>query len=106
MSYNPYAPTYQNVPATLSNTIRTADCLPTGTFCSNFEVCCSKSCKIAKGKQARVCCLPEGALCDEQNPGLALCCAGTMCMPIKKADGSDDPQISACQVMAGGMTMG
>lgn len=92
--------------ATLDNTQHAADCQNTAVYCSNREACCTKTCKLAKGFQSRVCCLPEGSLCDSSpkgNPGLALCCAGMQCMPMKTdSSGLGDSKISACQVMPAG----
>ena len=79
-----------------ANSYHTANCVSTGNFCSGFEACCSKLCRIAKGKQSRVCCLGEGAVCDPQNPGLAICCAGLMCMPV---EGTKVQGLTACQTM-------
>ena len=103
-------PLYVDVPATPYNTFRTADCMSTGSYCSNQEVCCTKTCKIAKGKKGRVCCLPEGNFCDYRpggNPGLGLCCAGLDCLPFQKdKHGVGDPQITVCQVPFGGALAG
>lgn len=83
--------------ATLANTIRQADCISTGVFCSNHETCCTKACKITKNRESRACCLPEGNLCDygtRANPGIHLCCGGLQCMPMM----SGDKKVSVCQV--------
>lgn len=90
-------PLYQDTQATLSNTIREAGCQSTGVFCSNHEVCCTKACKLAKGRESRVCCLTEGSICDSSqrgNPGISQCCAGLQCMPMP----GGDKKVCICQV--------
>lgn len=99
-------PLYQQSYATYDNTYYAADCVSTGTFCSDpdGEACCTKNCKKVDGQpeETKMCCLSEGQLCDSSktgNPGLAICCAGTKCLPYTGKDGKPDPMIKACQVM-------
>ena len=77
--------------------------LSTGTGCTNPDACCTKTCRSAPGRHSRICCLPEGAICETDakgSPGLGTCCGGTMCMPMAQDQfGSGNPEILVCQAM-------